>query len=372
MKKQIKLLLISGIMAAIILFITATGVKAATTNIPVTYGAFVSDFRTDVTFTLPEDITGVEKLETAGWTVTGDTATKEMTRGSSFYYEQTNSNGDVYKVVVAVPMKYSTDETIRMSTAYTNITVDDSEIAEVEEDGDNKLVHLNAPGRTKLRAQKSTEAGTVVDYVWDLTVVDSEASEGYYNPLNWLFQISEEDSIALKVGDEKDVLINATLNNSEVTAPTTASRPFSVEWTVGDSSIVELTSAEGDKITTSGKIGSAKLNALKAGTTTITAVVRMDDATANFWTVSLPVTVSEATTPEETEPTTTDENATDTTDGKTTENKTDTTTTGTDTSKESTEAKGKIVQAGSNVAIVLVIIAGFAIIAIISKKKLNK
>lgn len=368
MKKQIKLLLISGIIAAIILFITATGVKAATTNIPATYGAFVDDFRTDVTFTLPEDITGVEKLETDGWTVTGDTATKEMTRGSSFYYEQTNSNGDVYKVVVAVPMKYSTDETIRMSTAYTNITVDDSEIAEVEENS----VNLKAPGRTKLRAQKSTEAGTVVDYVWDLTVVDPQASSEYYNPLKWLLQISEEDRIALSVGDEKDVLINATLDDSEVTAPTTASRPFSVEWVIGDSTIVELTSAEGDKITTSGKIGSAKLKALKAGTTNVTVIVRMDDATANFWTVSLPVTVSEATTPEETEPTTTDENATDTTDGQTTENTTDTTTTGTDTSKESTEAKGKIVQAGSNVAIVLVIIAGFAIIAIISKKKLNK
>lgn len=371
MKKQIKILLISVVMAVIILLVATTTVKAETYNIPAVYGAFADDFRTNVTFTLPEDITGTEGLTNAGWTVNGDTATKEFTRGSSYYYEQTNEAGDVYKVVVAVPMKYSLDQIITLHSSYTDITLDDSTIAEISD----HTITPTATGRTKLHAKKTTDNGTVVEYVWDLTIVDSDADDSYYNHSSWEFEITgEENDLELKVGDEESIQVDATLDD-EITPPSTASNPFEVKWTVGDASIVSITDTKGDKITNTGKIGSVKLNALKAGTTTVTVQVRIEDATERVWTATKTITVTEATTDEGTGETGT-ENETENGTGTDTETPTETQTPTEDSNAgkttTGTEATEKIVQAGSNVAIVLFVIAGFAVVAVISKKKISK
>lgn len=374
MKKQIKFLLMGVAMAIIIMFIATTTVHATTYEIHPSYSVY-DENHFSVSFALPEDITDVESLTEDGWTVDGKTAVKNMQRGETYYYSQTKGENDKFCIIVAVPMKCELDETIALSESYTDISIDNTEIAEVH----GYEITPIATGSTKLRAKKASRDGTIVDYVWDLTVVDSSINSHYYDARAWEILFPGEEAIELNVGDEKNVSITAEF--SEEGYPTTPTNPFVVEWGVENDSIASITPNTGDKITNSGTIGSAKLNALTPGTTTVLATVKMQGNSNTVVTFAKRITVSG---------TSTEDNAdkAETESGDNTENKDKEATTGStdenggvtvDDKKENeknvkngTEATEKFAKTGSNVAIVLFVIAGFGIVAIISKKKMTK
>ena len=112
----------------------------------------------------------------------------------------------------------------------------------------------------------------------------------------------------------------------------------------------------------------AKIEALKAGTTKINVKVTLNNSD---WSTIIPVTVT--ATPSEDG---SNESGTDTDgnkeEGKTTSTDNNAGNKGNSNGKNGTEATENISQAGSNAAIVLFVIAGFGIVAVISKKKLTK
>lgn len=359
MKKQIKILLLSAVIAVALLLITSTNVKAETFDVPVSYGDFSADGITTVSFTLPEAITGVDRLTENGWIVDENTATKQMERGSTYYYEQTNIEGDVYKATIAVAMQSRVGSTIILSDSFTNVTIDNTDIATI----DGTRITATAPGSTKVRANKSTTSGTVINFVWDYTVV-GDTIPPYYYLMNWEFNFKE--SLSLNVGDKQNLDLNAAL--AEGITPSTSEIPFNVEFTAEDGSVISITDTNSYGITNSGKIGSAKIEALKAGTTKINVKVTLNNSD---WSTIIPVTVT--ATPSEDG---SNESGTDTDgnkeEGKTTPTDNNAGNKGNSNGKNGTEATENISQAGSNAAIVLFVIAGFGIVAVISKKKLTK
>ncbi len=277
MKKQIKILLLSVVMAVIILLITPTIVKAETYNVQATLGPFSDDGRTTATFTLPEVITGVDRLTGSGWTVNEDTATKSMARGETFYYEQTNIEGDVYRVIIAVPMQVKVGSTTTFTDAFTDFTSDNTQIININDSG----IVAVAPGTTNVRAKKAIGNGQTIDYVWSFTVIsDGGADSENTNPEN----TNQENS-------------DSQNNSDDNTTPATGTEETSEE---------NISNTDNNK----------------------------------------------------------EENKLNSTDDKA-ENK------GNTNGKNGTEAKEKISQAGSNLAIVLFVIAGLGIVAVISKKKLT-
>ena len=175
----------------------------------------------------------------------------------------------------------------------------------------------------------------------------------------------DKSKLNLVVGDKTEITANAALKEG-FTPLEEAKKVFNITWKVSDPSILKLTAQTGEKMKDKGKAGSAIIEALKEGKTTLVATVTVL-GTKTQVKAEIPVTV---TTGKESD------------DGKKEDEKKDDNKESSDKEsgnkssnesgkKNGTESPDKIPQTGSIAVIMLVVISLGIASAIIAKKKYN-
>lgn len=174
----------------------------------------------------------------------------------------------------------------------------------------------------------------------------------------------DKSKLNLVVGNKTEITANAELKEGFEPLEE-AKKVFNITWKVSDPTIIKLTAQPGEKITSKGKAGSATVEALKEGKTTLVATVTVL-GTQTQVKAEIPITV---TAEKKSDDGKKDDNKGSSDSDKNKDN-------GNKSSNESgkkngTESPDKIPQTGSLAIILLVVISLGIASAIIAKKKYN-
>ena len=171
-------------LCAIIIFIAMTiskKVNADAKYADVKY-AENTDGTVKVTITFSENVEGIIKLEDSGWTLSGNTATKNMKAGEWYIY--TGDEKDAESAVVAVPNKAKVNDTITIndlgSTKLSNLKINDTTIGTVSgnkikfiKEGKTQYSATATMTYTNIRKESVTKT---FNLVWDITVSNDGTS----------------------------------------------------------------------------------------------------------------------------------------------------------------------------------------------------
>ncbi len=244
----------------------------------------------------------------------------------------------------------------------------------VAQDGEDtkESAHIQGlkKGSTTMKVTVSSKSGdTFVFKNIPISVSDDSAQEENKIIPEWEITLNKE-KLDMKVGDKDEIIVNAQLKEGYSTVQEVEKR-FNVTWKLGDTTIAKYTAEDGEEMTSKGKAGSAKIEALKSGNTTMTIIVSLKEDSSKSVSFDVPINVS-STDNKDNVPVT-DEKSNNNTDSKTngtsTENKNDNIKQ--NGKQNGTVANSQIPSAGSNNVIIFFIIAGI-VSAVVAVKKMKK